>query len=104
MLSQSSQTTYPMSTENQPIAFVIMPFASEFDEVYRLFISDALNAAGYKVLRADNLLSHRSILQDIIGAIASSNLIIADLTGANPNVFYELGIAHALCKPVIILI
>jgi hypothetical protein len=92
-----------MSTANQPTAFVIMPFASEFDEVYRLFISNALNAAGYKVLRADNLLSHRSILQDIIGAIASSDLIIADLTGANPNVFYELGIAHALGKPVIML-
>lgn len=81
----------------------MMPFDPEFDEVYNLFIADALNEAGYGVFRADDLRSQCSILQDIISSIVSCDLIVADLTGAKPNVFYELGLAHALRKPVILL-
>ena len=81
----------------------MMPFDPEFDDVYNLFIVDALDEAGCDVFRADDLRSQRSILQDIICSIVSCDLIVADLTGANPNVFYELGLAHALRKPVILL-
>lgn len=84
-------------------AFVLMSFDSEFDEVYEQFISEALEKAGYEVCRADNILSHRNILQDIINSIIVSDLVVADLTGANPNVFYELGLAHAFKKPTILL-
>jgi len=91
------------SSSNRPKVFVMMPFDSEFDEVYKLFITGALNEAGYDVFRADDLRSQRSILQDIISSIVSCDLIVADLTGANPNVFYELGLAHGLKKPVILL-
>lgn len=84
-------------------AFVIMPFAPDFDEIYNLFIADALTEGGFEVFRADDIRSQQNILQDIVAAIATSNLIIADLTDSNPNVYYELGIAHALRKPVILL-
>lgn len=86
-----------------PQAFVLMPFAAEFDEIYNLFLADALQEAGFEFFRADDIHSQQNILQDIVQAIASSDLIIADLTGSNPNVYYELGIAHALRKRVILL-
>lgn len=84
-------------------AFVLMPFAEELSDVYRYLIADGLISAGYKVKRADDILSQNNILGDIVGAIISSDLIVADLTGANPNVYYEVGIAHALNKNVILL-
>ncbi len=91
------------NSSNRPKVFIMMPFDPEFDDVYNLFIADALDEADCDVFRADDLRSQRSILQDIICSIVSCDLIVADLTGANPNVFYELGLAHALRKPVILL-
>nr|VFJ51274.1 MAG: hypothetical protein BECKDK2373C_GA0170839_103145 [Candidatus Kentron sp. DK] len=84
-------------------AFVLMPFAEELSDVYQYLISDGLRNAGYDVKRADDILSQNNILEDIVAGIVSSDLIVADLTGANPNVYYELGIAHALNKSVILL-
>lgn len=86
-----------------PRAFVLMPFAAEFSEIYNLFIARALDNAGFEVFRADDIINQQNILQGIVSSIASSDLIIADLTGSNPNVYYELGIAHALGKPVVLL-
>ena len=84
-------------------AFVIMPFDEDFDGVYSGFIEPVLKEAGFTVDRADNIESQQNILRDIVEKIHQSALIVADLTGANPNVFYELGLAHALRKPVILL-
>ena len=84
-------------------AFVLMPFAEELSDVYKYLISESLDAAGYEAKRADDILSQNNILGDIIEGIATSDLIVADLTGANPNVYYELGIAYALNKKVILL-
>jgi hypothetical protein len=84
-------------------AFIIMPFAEGFDEVYNLFIADTMATAGYEVVRSDDIRSQQNILKDIVVGIAGAGLIVADLTDANPNVYYELGIAHALRRPVILL-
>ena len=91
------------STGNNRQAFAIMPFDEEFDSVYKGVIKSSLSEVGFTVKRADDIDSQQNILRDIIGNITSSNLVIADLTGANPNVFYELGLAHALRKPVILI-
>ena len=80
-----------------------MPFAEEFTDVYQYLIKEGLESAGYIVKRADDIKSQNNILSDIVQGIVSSDLIITDLTGANPNVYYELGIAHALNKNVILL-
>ena len=80
-----------------------MPFDEDFDSVYKHFLKPVLEDAGFDVLRADDIQSQQSILKDIIKKIVESDLILADLTDANPNVFYELGIAHALRKPVVLL-
>ena len=82
---------------------MLMPFAEELSDVYKYLIADGLGAAGYDVTRADDILSQNNILGDIVEGIVYSDLIVADLTGANPNVYYELGIAHALNKKVILL-
>lgn len=87
----------------KPRAFVLMPFAPEFNEIYNLFIVPTVTQVGYDVTRADDLLSQRNILRDILESIAMSDLVIADLTKTNPNVYYELGLAHSLRKPVILL-
>lgn len=92
-----------MTTPNKRSVFVLMPFDEEFDGFYKNFIKPVLKEAGFNVLRADNIISQQNILRDVIKGIAESDLIIADLTGANPNVFYELGIAHTFRKPVILI-
>lgn len=84
-------------------AFVIMPFEEEFDEIYELFISEVLDEANFDFRRADDIKSQQNILKDIVEGISKSDLIIADLSKPNPNVYYELGLAHALNKPVISL-
>jgi transcriptional regulator with XRE-family HTH domain len=84
-------------------AFILMPFGEEFEAAYRSFVKEALEEAGFSASRADDILSHRNIMQDVVSSIAGADLVLADLTGSNPNVFYELGIAHALEKPTILL-
>lgn len=86
-----------------PTAFVLMPFAEEFDEIYDYLIKGAVSEAGYKVTRADDIRNQRSILADVIQSISNCDLVIADLSTSNANVYYELGLAHAFRKPVILL-
>lgn len=83
-------------------AFVLMPFSAELEEVYEYLIKDALGQF-FEVKRADDIRSQGSILKDIVQGIETSDLILADLTDSNPNVYYELGIAHSLQKKVILI-
>ena len=83
--------------------FVIMPFNQSFDGIWENFIRPTVTSAGDNCERADDVFSPGSIIEDVIKAISDSDYLIADLTGRNPNVFYELGYAHALDKPVILL-
>ena len=90
---------------SKPSAFVLMPFSDRLNSVYDHFFKPVLKEAGFNVYRADNLESEsqQNILRDILEGISTNDLIVADLTDLNPNVFYELGLAHALGKPVILL-
>ena len=81
--------------------FIIMPFEKEFDSVYQKLIKEPLEEKNHVVNRADDVSSHQSILKAIIQNISSADVIIADLTAQNPNVYYELGIGHTLNKPTI---
>ena len=86
-----------------PRAFVLISFEEPFESVYTSLIKAPLEEVGFEVERADSRLDQRSILQDIFRGIAGADLVVADLTGLNPNVFYELGVAHALEIPTILL-
>ena len=92
----------------EKLVFVLMPFVDEFDDVY-LVIRDAVRLASdsvsvpIKCLRADEIAKPGRITEQIIAAIEQADLLIADLSGNNPNVMYELGYGHALRKPAIII-
>lgn len=80
-----------------------MPFTESLNDVYDFLIKGALVEAGYQVKRADDIKSQSNILEDIVKGIIESDLIVADLTDSNANVYYELGIAHALQKKVVLI-
>jgi len=83
--------------------FVMMPFGGYFDGYYKNVIQQAIINTGLSSSRADEIYSTGSIIDDVHKAILASTLCIADVTGRNPNVSYELGMAHAYHKPVLII-
>lgn len=85
--------------------FMIMPFRDEFESIYRHFIVRIVKSLNLSIKRGDDFFSahNKSIIDEIWSAIYASKIIIADCTGRNPNVFYEIGIAHALGKPTILI-
>jgi hypothetical protein len=89
-------------TDNS-LGFVLMPFQDMFFLIYEEAILPALQAAGLRGLHAGEIFGNREIMEDIWQAICSAKFVIADVTGRNPNVFYELGIAHTLGKECIVL-
>ena len=80
-----------------------MPFDTSFDDIYALGIRPACEAANAYCERVDEQMFHESILKRIYNQIAKADVIVADLTARNPNVFYETGYAHALGKQVVLL-
>ena len=87
----------------QRSAFVLMPFEERLEWAYERLVKPAFEDAGYRVSRADDIGNQQNILKDIVTAILESDVIIADVTDANPNVYYELGLSHALEKQVVLL-
>jgi|SRR5882672_2991772 len=82
--------------------FVIMPFDRAFDAVYAK-LQRTLSKNNWVCRRADKIFQSREVMTLIWEEILRSDLIIADLTGKNANVFYELGYAHALAKRTILI-
>lgn len=80
-----------------------MPFGGWLDDYYRDIYCPAIDAAGLEPHRADDLFRPSTIVNDIWAYTKKARLVLADLSGKNPNVFYELGLAHALAKPAILV-
>jgi hypothetical protein len=83
--------------------FVIMPFGGWLDDYYQDIYCPAIKSAGLVPHRADDLFRPSTIVNDIWLYTKKARLVLADLSGKNPNVFYELGLAHALAKPAILV-
>lgn len=85
--------------------FVLMPFAPAFDDVYAS-IRDACESPQLLLScsRADDFYGAGHIMEDILTGILASDYLVADVTGKNPNVFYELGIAHCCKAPSKVII
>jgi hypothetical protein len=81
--------------------FVLMPFGEWFDRYYTEIYVPALKDAGFEPVRADSLFTSGSVMEQICEQIQKSKVLLAELTGKNPNVFYEMGVAHSLQKPVV---
>lgn len=91
----------PPKQDDDPNIFVLMPLATEMRSVYNDHIKRVAERTGKSIARADDFFSASAIIDDIWSAINGAEVIIADCTGQNPNVFYEIGVAHTLGKPVI---
>lgn len=74
------------------------------DQVLELVITPAVRMRGYEAVRADRISSPGVITDQVIQLVMDAPLVVADLTGGNPNVFYELAVRHAVQKPLIQLI
>jgi hypothetical protein len=83
--------------------FVIMPFGGEFDHWFKHVYVHAIRDAGLEPVRADSISKPSLITEDIWRSIKQSPVLLADLTGLNPNVFYELGLAHGTQKPAVLI-
>lgn len=81
-----------------------MPFSSSFDDIYKLGIKASAEEAGAYCERVDEQYYQERILERIYNQIATADIIVADMSSRNPNVFYETGYAHALNKKVILLV
>lgn len=86
-----------------PKVFVVMRFGEPFDALYTDVIKPVVEEMGLQAYRADDIYRPGVILQDIIQGIVEAEVIIAEITPPEPNVFYELGYAHALDKTTILL-
>lgn len=84
-------------------AFVVMQFSDEYNELYKEIIKPVCEKYNISCVRADELYYSTPILKDIVDSIINSSLVIAEITPDNPNVFYEIGYAHAINKPTILL-
>lgn len=88
----------------KPFAFVLMPFREEHFAIYERTIKPTLETMGCHVEHAKDVHTVERIVDAIFSQIARAQFIVADTTGKNPNVFYEIGYAHALGKKVILLV
>jgi hypothetical protein len=83
--------------------FVLMPFKADMLPVYGDHIKPTCASMGLTVRRADDFFTVYAVIQDVWKAIVSARLIVADCTDRNPNVFYEIGLAHTIGKPTVLL-
>lgn len=89
--------------EQRDQCFVMMPFTDPFNLYYEQLYMSAITEAGLMPVRADDLFRPGIIVSDLWNAIQKAKVLLAELTTKNANVFYELGLAHAIGKPVVLL-
>lgn len=85
------------------LLFMLSPFGEPFDGYFREVLKPGLKEFGHELARADESYTPGIIIQSIFQSILDSDIVLADITRSNPNVFYELGIAHSYGKQVIII-
>jgi hypothetical protein len=104
----ASQTTSrpapPSKTPSNSTCFVMQPFAAPLGDYYESVFKPAINQAGLTPVRADDeIFGTGKVIDQIWRGINAADVLVAELTTKNANVFFELGIAHALQKPVILV-
>jgi hypothetical protein len=91
------------ATPDRIRCFLVMPFSLEWSNDVHRALASACRSVGVHPVRGDDVFTPTDILNDIWHSIHGADFVIADITGRNPNVLYELGIAHTLAKPVLII-
>jgi hypothetical protein len=101
---ERSHTERGASDGDGKICFIVMPFSDEdLQVVYEDFVKPTVIAEGFQCERGDDVFGSNVVMDDILSSIETCDMVIADLTRKNANVFYEVGIAHTLKKPVLLL-
>lgn len=90
-------------TPDPNLCFILMPFSKDVEPIYSDHIKPIVESESLSCQRADEIDGTNLITYDIWEKINRARLLIADLTGKNPNVFYEIGLAHAIGKEVILI-
>jgi hypothetical protein len=85
------------------MCFGLLPFREEFFAVYEAAVAPAAEDVGLRSLHAGEIFGNREVVEDIWDSICAARIVIVDVTGRNPNVFYELGICHTLGKDCIVI-
>jgi len=83
--------------------FTVMPFSDAVSKIWNAGILAACQKLGFDCVRADLINRPGFVVNQVYDAIAAADVIIGDMSGSNPNVFYEIGFAHALGKETILL-
>lgn len=82
--------------ENPSLVFVVMPFDKSFDDIYQIGIKETVKSLSLQCQRSDEIIHTQNVIcTAICQPIRVARYIIVDITGKNPNVFYELGLTHA---------
>lgn len=92
-----------MSETNGFRYLLIVPFSKE-PHVFRKLIADALQEVGIVPISPEETIDGLVLVESVPQEVARADIIIVDLTGSDPNVMYEVGFAHALRKPVKLII
>jgi hypothetical protein len=101
---KKSEQVARKATEAGTTCFVMQPFAEPLGGYFELIFKPAIEQAGLKAVRADaDIFYTGKIMDQVWRGIRSADVLVAELTTKNPNVFYELGLAHALEKPVVLV-
>ena len=93
-----------MAEPESGTCFVMSPFGGYNDSYYRDLFAPAIRDADLQPRRADDIYGPSAIVADIWREIRGCSVGLADLTGRNANVLYELGLAHAIAKPVVLIV
>lgn len=92
-----------MSTRD--VAFMVMPFGDKSaNDVYQQCTKPILESVGFRPLRADEIFGTKPVFDDIVTGIEQASIVVVDISGSNPNCFYELGMAHMIKQTRTIII
>ncbi|HKO57266.1 MAG TPA: hypothetical protein VJ276_15425 [Thermoanaerobaculia bacterium] len=92
-----------MADPESPFVFAVMPFSDAFADVYLRGIKAACNQLGIRCERADEQVFTESIVARIYGQIVTADVVVAEVTEPNPNVYYEIGYARAFGKRLLLI-
>ncbi len=92
-----------LPSEQQLDVFVLMPFKSKLEAVYTRHMKKMALELGLRMRRADELFSARPFMEKVWDGICAAEVIFADCTDKNANVFYEVGVAHTVGKDVVLI-
>jgi hypothetical protein len=93
----------PRQLEEKIDVFVLMPFNAKMTGVYTNHIKKMGEELGLTIRRADEIFSPKPFMEKVWDGICAAQFILADCTEKNPNVFYEIGIAHTIGKKVVLI-